>query len=381
MPWQWPWTPRTQDRALFNIGDAPAVQSWAGVSVTPDRALRLSTVWGCVRLLSDSVSTLPLQVFRDDERDPLPTPRLLARPSADHPELSDWLWAVMASLLLRGNAWGMISDRAGAGLLPAQVDLLDPDRVGVQEDRDAPPVIRVDGAEVDRAELWHVKAYPVAGSILGMSPIAYARESIGLGLAAERFGAQFFGEGAVPTGVIESDDARLKQEGADRLMAMWMMRHRGHHKPAILAGAKYRNITIAPEEAQFVETQKFNVSTICRFFGVPAGMMAGSELAGHEDYSSPEMRSVDFLQYTLRPWLHRLERAISSQLLPRTQRAKFNAGAILRPTLRERYEAHRLGIEAGWLLRSEVRELEDRPPVAGIDDQPEAPTSGGGAVA
>ena len=108
----------------------------AGPAVTPDRALRLSTVWGCVRLLSDSVSTLPLAVYRDDEHDPLPTPRLLPRPSADHPELSDWLWAVMASLLTRGNAWGMISDRAGAGLLPAQVDLLDPDRVAVEEHPD-----------------------------------------------------------------------------------------------------------------------------------------------------------------------------------------------------------------------------------------------------
>jgi HK97 family phage portal protein len=368
MPWRWPWTPRTQDRALFNIGDVPAVQSWAGVSVTPDRALRLSTVWGCIRLLADSVSTLPLAVYRDDERDPLPTPRLLQRPSADHPELSDWLWAIMASLLTRGNCWGMITDRTGGALLPAQVDLLDPDRVSVQENSDAPPVIRVDGQEVDRGDLFHVKAYPVAGSILGMSPIAYARESIGLGLAAERFGAQFFGEGAVPSGVIESDQSLTREQALD-LAEMWMLRHQGRHKPAVLGAAKYRNITIAPEEAQFVETQRFNVSTICRFYGVPPVMMGG-ETGGHEDYSSPEMRATEFLQFSVRPWLIRLERAISGQLLPRTQRAKFNAGGMVRATLRERYEAHRLGIEAGWLLRSEVRELEDRPPVAGIDDQP-----------
>src|SRR6266536_3701647 len=132
MPWRWPWT-RTEDRALFNIGQIPAVQSWSGQSVTPDRALRLSTVFGCVRLLADSVATLPLAVYRGDEQDPIATPALLQRPSADHPELSDWLWAVMASLLLRGNAWGMITDRSGAGLLPAQVDLLHPDRVSVQE--------------------------------------------------------------------------------------------------------------------------------------------------------------------------------------------------------------------------------------------------------
>jgi HK97 family phage portal protein len=367
MPWQWPWR-RTQDRALFNIGDVPVAPTWSGQSVTPDRAMRLSAVWGCIRLLADSVSTLPVDVYRDDERDPLPTPRLLQRPSADHPELGDWLWAVMASLLLRGNAWAAISDRAGAGLLPAQVDLLDPDRVSVQEDRDAPPIIRVDGQEVDRAELWHVKAYPRAGSILGMSPVAYARESIGLGLAAEQFGAQFFGEGAVPAGVIESDD-RLTREQALDLHEMWMLRHQRRRSPAVLGGAKYRNITVAPEEAQFIETQKLNAAAICRIYGVPAGMMAGVELAGHEDYSSPEQRATDFLTFGLRPWLHRLERAVST-LLPRNQRAKFNAGGMVRATLKDRYDAHESGIRAGWLLRSEVRELEDRPPVAGIDDQP-----------
>jgi HK97 family phage portal protein len=367
MPWQWPWR-RTQDRALFNIGDVPTMTSWAGESVSPDRAMRLSTVWGCVRLLADSVSTLPLHVYRDDERDPLPTPRLLARPSADHPELGDWLWSVMGALLTRGNCWAMVSDRAGAGLLPAQVDLLDPDRVGVQEDRDAPPLIRVDGQEVDRAELWHVKAYPRAGSILGMSPVAYAREAIGLGLAAERFGAQFFGEGAVPSGVIESDQ-RLDRTQAENLQETWMLRHRGRHRPAVLGGAKYRTISIAPEEAQFIETQKLNAAAICRIYGVPAGMMAGVELAGHEDYSSPEQRATDFLTFGLRPWLHRLERAITT-LLPRTQTARFNPGGLVRATLADRYAAHESGIRAGWLLRSEVRELEDRPPVAGIDQRP-----------
>jgi len=374
MPWQWPWR-RTHDRALWQIGDVPMQPVAAGVPVTPDRALRLSTVWGCVRLLADSVSTLPIDVFRDDERDPLPTPRLLQRPSADHPELADWLWAVMASLLLRGNAWGMITDRAGASLLPAQVDLLDPDRVSVQEDRDAPPVIRLDGAEVDRGELWHVKAYPVAGSILGMSPVAYARESIGLGIAAERFGAKWFGDNAIPSGVLSSEQ-HLTRDSAKDLKELWEASHGGRRGTAVLGqGAKFQAITVNPEESQFLGTIGANAATICRIYGIPAGMMAGVELAGHEDYSSPEQRAVDFLTFALRPWLHRVERGVS-RLLPRTQRARFNAGGMVRATLRERYEAHKLGIDGGWLLRSEVRELEDRPPVAGIDDQPPPPAGG-----
>jgi HK97 family phage portal protein len=244
MPWQWPWR-RTHDRALWQVGDIPMAPTAAGVPVTPDRALRLSTVWGCVRLLADSVSTLPIDVFRDDLRDPLPTPALLRRPSADHPELSDWLWAVMASLLTRGNAWGLITDRAG--VLPAQVDLLDPDRVSVQEDRDAPPVIRLDGQEVDRGELFHCKAYPVAGSILGMSPIAYARESIGLGLAAERYGAQFFGDGATPQGVLTTEQ-QINQEVAKDLSERWYVAHGGRRKVAVLGnGAKFQAVSIAPK--------------------------------------------------------------------------------------------------------------------------------------
>jgi HK97 family phage portal protein len=344
----------------------------AGETVTTDSALRLSTVWGCIRLLSDSVSTLPLQVFRGDDRDALPTPALLQRPSADFPELSDWLWAVMASLLLRGNCWGVVTDRAGAGMLPAQVDLVHPDRVAVtlEEGR---WVYRVAGKEYDRADLFHLKAYPFPGSPLGLSPIQYAREAIGLGRGAEKYGARFFGDGATPQGVLTTEQ-HIGQEAAEALSERWDKRHGGRRRIAVLGdGARFQAVTIAPEEAQFIETQKFSVSTICRFFGVPAGMMAGSELAGHLDYSSPEMRSVDFLQYSVRPWLHRIERAVS-KLLPSTQAAKFNAGGFVRPTLKERYEAHEIALRAGFLTVNEVRELEDRPPLA----QPARPL---GAVA
>ena len=227
----------------------------AGESVTVDTALRLSTVWGCVRLLADSVSTLPLHVYRGDDRDPIPTPPLLQRPSADFPELADWLWAIMASLLLRGNAWGIITDRRGAGLLPSQVDLVHPDRVTVTTDGEGRRVIRVHGVEQNPADLFHVKAYPWPGQVEGLSPIAYARESIGLGLAAEKYAAQFFGDAAVPSGVLTSDQ-HIGQDRADQLKARWKQRHKGHRNIAVLGdGAKFQAITIAPDEAQFLVLQ------------------------------------------------------------------------------------------------------------------------------
>jgi HK97 family phage portal protein len=370
MTWfdRWVWS-RVANREALTLEQLlleEARPTAAGEPVTVESALRLSTVWGCVRLLSDSVSTLPLHVYRGDDRDPIPAPPLLQRPSADFPELADWLWAVMASLCLRGNAWGVITARSGAGMLPAQVDLVHPDRVAVTTNGDGIPTIRIAGQEYNRADLFHVKAFPWPGSLLGLSPIAYAREAIGLGLGAEKYGARLFGDAAIPSGVLTSDQ-RIGQPEADNLKARWAQAHKGKREIAVLGGdAKFQPITIAPDEAQFIQTQKFSVATICRFYGVPPEMMAG-ETAGHEAYTSPEMRGTDFLTFSLRPWLARVERAISSQLLASTQRAKFNAGGFVRATLRDRYEAHRIAIEAGFLTRNEVRELEDRPPLP--DDQ------------
>jgi HK97 family phage portal protein len=365
--WVWDRTRNREQLTLEQLLAEEARPTAAGEPVTIESALRHSVVFGCVRLLADSVSTLPLHVYRGDDRDPIPTPLLLQRPSADFPELADWLWAVMASLLLRGNAWGLVTARSGAGLLPAQVDLVHPDRVAVTVE-DGRNVVRVNGDRQDPTDLWHVKAYPFPGSMLGLSPIAYARESIGLGLAAEKYGAKFFGDSAIPSGVLTSDQ-RIGQPEADNLKARWRQAHQGRREIAVLGGgARFQAITISPDEAQFLGTIKANVATICRWYGVPPEMMGG-ETAGHEAYTSPEMRGTDLLLWSLRPWLYRVERAVSS-LLPSTQKARFNPGGLVRATLLDRYTAHKLGIEAGWLLRSEVRELEDRPPVPGIDDQP-----------
>jgi len=207
-----------------------------------------------------------------------------------------------------------------------------------------------------------------------LSPIAYARESIGLGLGSERWAATFYRDNATPSGVLTSDQ-RIGREQAEALQARWEARHKGKRRIAVLGdGARFQPISIAPADAAFIEAQKLNAAAICRLYGIPAGMMAGVEPAGHEDYSSPEQRASDMLVWTLRPWLYRIERAVSG-LLPSTQRAKFNAGGLVRATLLDRYTAHKLGIEAGWLLRSEVRELEDRPPIPGIDNR--SPPKGG----
>src|SRR5829696_9227679 len=267
----------------------------------------------------------------------------------------------MVSLLLRGNAYGLVTARSGAGLLPAQVELVHPDKVGVQVNEDGTVTWRVLGKEMPREDIFHVRAYTMPGQILGLSPVEYARQSVGLGLAAEEFGARFFGDGATPSGMLTSP-LELTEEGAKLLDARWKAAHGQKRKTAVLVGdLKWQPISIRPDESQFVETMQFNVNQIARVFGVPASMVGGSDDSSLT-YATVESRALDYLRYSLNPWLVRLEHALG-RLLPSTMNVKFNADGLLRSTTKERYEAHEIALRAGFLTKNEVRELEDRPPL------------------
>src|SRR5215216_5940559 len=210
MPWRWPWT--RHDRALFQVGDITPSSTYAAVPVNATTAMQHSAVWACVNLIAGSISTLPLAAYRDGDQDPLPAlPPILRAPSAGW-SLPDFLYASLQALLVRGNCYGLIVDRAGAGLLPSQVELLANDRVQVTSNGAVD--YRVDGQLVDPASVWHVRAYCTPGQVLGLSPITHARQAIGLGLGAEKYAARFFGESAIPSGVLTSDQD-IKQERAD----------------------------------------------------------------------------------------------------------------------------------------------------------------------
>jgi HK97 family phage portal protein len=368
---RWPWQQR-HDRDLFQIGSIVPASTYAAVPVNPTTAMQHSAVWACVNLIAGSISTLPLAAYRRGGRDPLPDlPPPLRQPSADW-SLPEFLYALLQSLLLRGNAYGLVVDRAGAGLLPARVELLAPERVQVEANGRL--IYRIDGQEVDRSSIWHVKAFTAPGQVLGLSPIGHARQAIGLGLSAERFASRMFAQG-MPAGVL-STDQDLKEGRAEQIKAQWRARYQeGNREIAVLgSGARFQAVSISPEEAQFLETTQANVRTICRYFGVNPELV-GADSGNSLTYANVEQRALDFLTFGLRPWLVRLETALSA-LLSSTTTVKFNAAALVRTDLLTRYQAHESAIRAGWKLRSEVRELEDLPPIPGIDDQPET-----GAVA
>jgi HK97 family phage portal protein len=179
---------RREERAALTLEQLLAdfgAPTHAGEPVTPDSAMRHAAVWSCVNLLASTMSSLPVDVFRRGERDPITTPAILVEPAAGQP-LHEFVYSTMVTLLLRGNAYGLVTARQGASMLPAQVELVHPDRVTVRVDPETGRVVYTFlGREVDRADVWHVRAFTMPGSILGLSPVEYARQAIGLGLAAE----------------------------------------------------------------------------------------------------------------------------------------------------------------------------------------------------
>jgi HK97 family phage portal protein len=321
--------------------------------------MRLSAVWGCVRLLADVVSELPVHVFAKGTRREVEPPRVLVTPAANT-DLPDWLWQHMISYLLRGNVFGLVVDRVGLGR-PNQIELINPDRITPQVDGET-VIWRLDGREIDPDELWHRRAYPVPGQVLGLSPIAHAAQSIGLGLAAERFGAEFYRDGATPSGVLTTDQ-RINVEQAEELSDSWHDASRGRRRTAVLGGgAKWNAVSVAPEEAQYLDALKFNVTQVCRVFGVPPELVA-SEAGGSLTYANVEQRDLSLLKYAVQPWLGRLERAMNT-LVSRGQYVKFNAAGLLRTDLKSRYESYAIGLDKGFLTIDEVRDLEDREPLS-----------------
>jgi HK97 family phage portal protein len=312
-----------------------------------------------------------------ETRRPIEVP-FLESPSADLEDLNDWLWAALASALTQGYATGLIVDRSGASLRPSQIELLAPQRVSAQvvpsRDMQSRRVVwRLDGQEIDKRELWHLAAYPAIERPLGLSPIGLAREAIGLGLAAQKYGASFFGEGGgPPTGYLATEQNLAEtasigdEEHAEVILRQWTKRHSGRRNIGLLdAGIKFVPLFLPPEESQFIETQKFSVAQVCRIFGVPPEMVA-AEAGQSLTYANVEQRDLSLLKYAVSPWLVKFERKLS-KLVPPGVAIKFNAASLLRTDLKTRYDAYRLALgddkHEPWLTVDEVRELEDREPI------------------
>jgi HK97 family phage portal protein len=238
---------------------------------------------------------------------------------------------------------------------------------------DGKRVWRINGETVPTDRIFHLRGYPIEGKILGLSPIGVHMRTIGIGIQAEEFGSAFFRDGAHPTGILTSE-AQLNDTQAKSVKAKFMEALRGSREPVVLPNSiKYQQIQINPAESQFLETQKYSAAECARIFGPGVPEMLGYETGGSMTYANVEQRSLHLLIYTLNPWICRFEQALSTPLMtPRGQYVKFNRNALLQASAIDRFRAHEIALKNGFEYINEVRELEDRPPVA-WGDEPMAP--------
>lgn len=366
--------------ALWGQGeDIGSGEVWAGVPVSQDQSIRLSTVYACVRLISESIASLPADVFRDTAEggrvEVGRPPSWIAQPN---PETTwfEFVQRVYGSLLTDGNAFILIAARDSLGF-PSELWTLDPQTVQVER-RNGRVAFVWNGSEpltaftpsTPAGDVLHVKAFS-SGGLRGLSPLEVARQAIGLGLVTEKFGATFFGKGTSMSGVIEVPQMGEQQteDAVKKMRENWEESHAGSsraHRPGVLVGGAHWNPTsIPPEQAQFLETRKFQVVEICRFYGVPPFMI--QEVDTSTSWGTGlEQQSIGFVRFTLTPWIVRGERAFD-QLTPRGQFMKWNVNGLLRGDMAARAAFYHSGITDGWMLRSEPREFEDLEPVKGLD--------------
>lgn len=349
------------------VNPFPGVSVFGGPAATMASALANDAVWACVRLLAESVSMMPLHAYtiRDGRRVPIADPVLLTSPAA-FTTSGEWVYQMLVSLLLRGNAYGQVLARDGMGY-PTQVEIVDPDTVAWVRKDDKTWGLRVGGVEQDRTDVFHVRAYPVPGQPAGLSPIKYAAaRALGLSAAAAAFGEGFFTQGAHPTAVITTDQP-LNETQARTLKDRILASIRGR-EPAVIGGPgiKWAPMQIAPEESQFLETQKLTVTQIARVFGVPAEMIGG-EASNSMTYANVTQRAMDFLTYAVQPWLTRLEAAISG-LLPAQRHVRFDTSVLVRLDALTQAQVDEIRLNTGVRVVNEVRTAIDAPPVEWGDE-------------
>jgi HK97 family phage portal protein len=351
--------------------------SSTGINVDESTATQLLTVYGSVALIADTIATLPSDVFRNSADGPqdVPKPAWLGQPNS-RLSFVDFVTQSLWSLLLDGNCyWAYITNTLA---IPTEVTVLDPSQVDVRASESGGVEYWVRG-QLFRGRLLHIKGIMQPGAIKGVSPIEAARQSIGLGLAAQEFASRFYSNGAHLSGFI-STDADLTEEQAKKLQRSWSSVHAGlenAHRPGVLDnGATWNTVTVTPEQAQFLQTRNFQSAEIAGQLFLLDPTLLGIAIQSGQNltYANLEQRGVHLVQFTLLRWIIRLEAAITS-LLPRPQYFKFNVSGLERADLATRYAAHRiaLGPNVPWETVAEVRSFEDLPTMPGTDGLPEPP--------
>lgn len=347
---------------------------YAGVSVSEDNAVNLPAVYKCVALNAETISSLPIDVYakRGDTRVEYTTPSWLQSPN-EFQTTAEFIAMTQTSLDLNGNAyWLRISDPTGR-LVGLQI--LAPTAVQ-PEIRDGKLIYFVSvqgGREAFAANaIVHLRGLTLPGQLVGLSPITCAKQTIGIGLAAEQFGGQFFGTGATLSGLIEVPPGpALSDDATERLRLQFTKRHGGisksHAVGVLTGGASWKPLSVSPEEAQFLETRRYTAAEIANLYGVPVEFV-GDGVKGAAGYvTGVSMRFRMWYLSGLMPRITRIETALSS-LLPRPAYVRFNRNALLQMDPSERIAYYQAAQMGEWMSRNEIRALEEMNPLEDGDE-------------
>ncbi len=334
-------------------------------TVSQERALALTPVFAANRHITDLGSTLPLKGYRKigETRQPMPgLPKLFADLETLG-MLIPWLSQAISSVVLRGNAVGLIAASDGFSF-PTNVVWVSMDRVQV-DDSTGSGRWYIDGRPVSRLDIVHVPWITIPGRTLGLSPIEYYARTINVGLDTQQYGADWFKNGGVPPGRFKNTAKTVSPEAAETISERLVSAIRRHRPLVYGSDWDYESIAIPPNQAQFIETQKLTASQVAAIYGINA-VEIGGEPPNGLTYSNEEHRHTMQRLANLRPYLTRFERAFASWL-PDRQYVKFNGDAIVRADILTRHQVYKIQNEIGLLTVNEQRALEDLPPVEGGD--------------
>ena len=350
--------------------------SSAGKSVNERSAMQMTAVYSCVRILAEAIAGLPLHVYQYDadgsKQKAIDHPLYLLLHDEPNPEMSSFVFreTLMTHLLLWGNAYAQII-RNGKGEVLALYPLM-PNKMSVDRDEkgqlyytyqrssEDAPTMKGSSVILKPADVLHIPGLGFDG-LVGYSPIAMAKNAIGLAIATEEYGAKFFANGAAPSGVLEHPGT-IKDPS--RVREAWQSQFGGSSnsgKVAVLEeGMKYTPISISPEQAQFLETRKFQINEIARIFRVPPHMVGDLEKSS---FSNIEQQSLEFVKYTLDPWVVRWEQSLMRSLLSTDEKktffVKFNLEGLLRGDYQSRMNGYAVARQNGWMSANDIRELEN----------------------
>jgi HK97 family phage portal protein len=348
----------------------------AGKNVNERTSMQITAVYSCVRILSEAIAGLPLHLYESSgdgaKKKATENPLYTLLHDEPNPEMTSFVFreTLMTHLLLWGNAYAQVI-RNGKGEVVALYPLM-PNRMTVDRDENGQiyyeyqvsnsdaPTLNGTTVILPPSQVLHIPGLGFDG-LVGYSPIAMAKNTIGMTMACEEYGAKFFANGASPGGVLEHPGTVKDPE---RIRTSWQAAFGGSQnagKVAVLEeGMKYTPITISPEQSQFLETRKFQIDEIARIFRIPPHMVGDLEKSS---FSNIEQQSLEFVKYTLDPWVSRWEQSINRRLLTTAEKqtmfVKFNVDGLLRGDYQSRMNGYAVGRQNGWMSTNDIRALEN----------------------